>query len=231
MANRSDLAKLWYERAKVTRQDVFGAADIDLRPIAASSQADVAVPGMVGENYEQGGLAIVSVNPAGGKDDFHPTSGDAKLYEAAKAMGQCDDVETFERMNEAYRLGMPSWGAQWRHINAILTATHRSLRQLAYPYLIPFRTRGDKGSALKQDVIDRGYQSGFVEIMQELRPALVIPVDRHSENAVHRLRAETSMPFEIVYYTRQQNAHATRAETLQSLTTHPFVNVLAKTSH
>ncbi len=209
MVDRSILAKLWHKRASITRQDIFGSADVDLRPVATSSQADVAVPGMTGENYESGGLAIVSVNPAGGKDDFRPTLGDAKLYEAARAIGKSDDVQSFEQMNQAYRLGMPSWGAQWRHVNAILTATDRSLLQLAYPYLVPFRTRGDKGSALKQDVIDRGYRSGFVEIMRELQPNLVIPVDRHSEAAVYRLKRETSMPFEIVYYTRQQNAYAT----------------------
>lgn len=224
MADRSILAKLWHDRAKVTRQGIFGSADVSLRPVATLSQADVAVPGMVGENYESGGLAIVSVNPAGGKDDFRPTLGDAKLYEAAKAIGHSDDVRTFEQMNQAYRLGMPSWGAQWRHINAILTETHRSLWQLAYPYLVPFRTRGDKGSALKQDVVDWGYQSGFVEIMRELQPDLVIPVDRHSETAVYRLKSETSMPFEIVYYTRQQNAHAIRAATLQRIAGHSFSN-------
>ncbi|AJR24406.1 hypothetical protein TZ53_12385 [Sphingobium sp. YBL2] len=222
MADRSMLAKLWHERAKITRQDIFGSSDEQLRPIAPSSQADVAVPGMVGENYSSGGLAIVSVNPAGGKDDFRPTAGDAKLYDAAKRISLFDDVQSFEQMNRAYRLGMPSWGAQWRHINAILAATHQSLWQLAYPYLVPFRTRHDKGSALKQDVIDRAYQLGFVEVMRELQPALVIPVDRHSEAAVHRLKIETSMTFEIIYYTRQQNAHTTRTDTLENIARYHF---------
>lgn len=222
MADRSTLARLWHERAKITRKDIFGSADANLRPLSSLSQADVTAPGMVGEKFESGGLAIVSVNPAGGKATFRPTAGDGKLYEAAKGIAQSDDVPAFERMNQAYRLGMPSWGAQWRHINAILTAANRSLWQLAYPYLVPFRTRDDLGSALKQDVVDRGYKSGFIEIMRELQPALVIPVDRHSEAAVHRLKSETSMPFDIIYYTRQQNAHATRAETLLTIAAHPF---------
>ena len=225
MADRSALARLWHKRARITRQDIFGVMDANLRPVKSSSQADVAVPGMVGENFESGGLAIVSVNPAGGKDDFRPTSGDEKLYKAAQAIAQSDDVKAFELMNQAYRLGMPSWGAQWCHINDILTASHRSLRQLAYPYLVPFRTRADKGSALKQDVVDRGYESGFVEIMLELQPTLVIPVDRHSEAAVQRLHSETSMPFDIIYYTRQLNAHATRKDTLRRIAEHPFSKI------
>jgi hypothetical protein len=225
MIDRNALAKLWHERSNVMRYEIFGPADELLRPVSISAQADVAVPGMVGENYEINGLAIVSINPAGGKDDFRPTSGDAELYEAAKAVRQSDDVQSFERMNEAYCLGMPSWGAQWRHINAILTATNSSVRQLAYPYLVPFRTRGDNGSALKQEIVDRAYQLGFVETMLKLQPKLVIPVDRHSEAAVNRLKRETSMSFEIIYYTRQQNAHATRAETLQRIAQHPYSNV------
>jgi hypothetical protein len=177
---------------------------------------------MAGERYESGGLAIVSVNPAGGKDDFRPTLRDAELYQAAIAISKTNDVQVFERMNRAYRSGMPSWGAQWRHISAILAATHTSLWQLAYPYLVPFRTRGDNGSALKGDVVDRGYKSGFVEILLQLQPALVVPVDRHSEAAVLRLKSEKSMPFDVIYYTRQQNAHAARTATLQKLAGHPF---------
>lgn len=226
MADRQTLAKLWHERAKVTRQEIFRTSDIDLRPATAASQADVAVPGMVGKDYQSGGLVVVSVNPAGGKDDFRPSSGDSKLYRAAKAIAQSADVPLFEEMNEAYLEGMPSWGAQWRHINAILTATKRNLRELAYPYLVPFRTRGDNGSALKQDVIARAFGAGFAEIMQELQPALVIPVDRHSEAAVARLKNETAMLFDIVYYTRQQNAHADRVATLKKLSGHPFTNTL-----
>lgn len=225
MADRRILAQLWHERAKLTRHDIFGSAELSLRPVAAASQADVAVPGAVGEGYEKGGLAIVSVNPAGGKDDFQPTSGDAQLYEAAKAIARTSNVESFEQMNRAYSLGMPSWGAQWRHINAILSATRQNVWQLAYPYLVPFRTRGDKGSALKQDVIDRGFQSGFVEIMQELQPALVIPVDRHSEAVICRLKGVTSMSFEVIYYTRQQNAHAVRKATLRKIAEHSFTTL------
>jgi hypothetical protein len=225
MSDRRILAELWHKRAKVTRQDIFGLSDAKLRPGAPLSQADVTVPGMVGEEYESGGLAIVSINPAGGKDDFYPTSEDIKLYEAAKAISLSSDIGPFEQMNEAYRLGMPVWGAQWRHVSAILTATHRSLRQLAYPYLVPFRTKGDNGSALKQDIIDRGYGSGFVEIMLELQPTLVITVDRHSESSVRRLKNETSMQFDIVYYTRKRDAYLDRAAALAKIAAHPFTSV------
>lgn len=225
MADRSALARLWHKRAKITRQEIFGAMDANLRPVKSVSQADVAVPGMVGENFQCGGLAIVSVNPAGGKDDFRPTPGDDKLYEATKAIAMSDDLNAFEVMNQAYRSGMPLWGAQWQHINAILTASQRSLQHLAYPYLVPFRTRGDNGSALRQDVINRAYETGFVEIMRELQPTLIIPVDRHSEFAVQRLQRETSMQFDVFYYTRQRNAHATRADTLRRIGEHSFSKI------
>jgi hypothetical protein len=103
-------------------------------------------------------MAIVSVNPVGGKEDFCPTEGRARLHEAASAIALSSDAGPFEEMNEAYRLGMPVWGPQWRHMDAILTAARRDLTELAYPYLVPFRTRGGAGSVHGRDVVDRAFR-------------------------------------------------------------------------
>lgn len=225
MISREKLAQLWHARAKVRRLDIFAADDAKLRPISKFSQSDVAVPGMVGGAYRRGGLAIVSVNPAGGKDDFRPTAGDAALYRAAESIQHSDAVDYFEEMNRAYEFGMLSWGAQWQHIKRILEMANQSLSQLAYPYLVPFRSRNDEGSRLSQDIVARGYQTGFVDILSELQLALVVPVDRHSEAAVQRLKAETGMTFDIIYYTRQQNAHTAREATLAKIADHPLASV------
>ncbi|WP_139384134.1 hypothetical protein [Novosphingobium mathurense] len=217
MLDRSVLAELWHERAKVTRENIFGTADAQLRPVSSASEADVAVPGMVGGDYQEKGLAIVSVNPAGGKDNFRPTSGDARLYQAVKEFTISGEPSKFEEVNEAYYLGMPSWGPQWVHVNAILAASRQNLRQVAYPYLVPYRTRGDSGSTLKKNVIDRAYRAGFAETLRALKPSLVVPVDRHSEAAVYRAKAALGLSFDIIYYTRQRNAHAARAATLKMI--------------
>jgi hypothetical protein len=182
------------------------------------SQIDICVPGMVGLDYRQGGLAIVSVNPAGGRDGFAPTSGDKALYEAAAAVSRSGETELFERLSRAFVLGMPSWGAQWRVVSDLLQATGTSLTMLAYPYLVPFRTRGDAGSRLPAPVLDSGYRSGFREILEALRPGLLIAVDRPSEEACRRFKLDTDSDATIVYYTRKRDAHTERARVLAQLT-------------
>ena len=217
MPDRSSLALLWHARAKLTRYEIFLAFDTALRPVAASSQADICVPGMVGRNYLRGGIAIVSVNPAGGTDTFVPTAGDAILYRACKRVGDTTDVEDFETMINAYIDGMPYWGPQWRIISSILQATGRTLPQIAYPYLVPFRTRGDAGSKLPQAVLDNGYRMGFATALHALNPAFLIAVDRPSESACGRAVAEHQLDCQVIYLTRKRDAHDERTRTLKRL--------------
>jgi hypothetical protein len=217
MSYRTLLCARWHERALVTRKSLFGESDEKLRPVAVPSQVDVPVPGTVGPAYERGGLAIVSVNPAGGRDGFRPTAGDAELYRAAETFREVGDLQAFERMADAYLTGMPNWGAQWRIISDLLQTTRTSLEQLSYPYLVPFRSRGDQGSRLPRTVLEMGYNLGFPSILEALQPGLVIAVDRPSERACERVRAESGLRFDLVYYTRQRDAHAARSATLREL--------------
>lgn len=217
VTTRQTLADVWHKRALVPRLKIFADEDEGLRPILPQSHADVSVPGMVGPHFEAGGLAVVSINPAGGTDTFKPTKGDGALYAAAKATNHTNDLAAFEVMNEAYIAGMPSWGAQWWHIRAILEASGSALSRLAYPYLVPFRTRGDNGSRLKPEVVSRAYDLGFVDVFAALQPSLVVTVDRLSEAAVAKYQAEQGTSFLSIYYTRQRSAHKKREETLQKI--------------
>lgn len=212
--SRENLADLWHTRSQVTRSDIFGAQDDALRPVLPQSQADVSVPGMVGPAYKPGGLAIVSINPAGGTDTFEPTKGDEALYDAAKAIAQTSEVAVFEAMNDAYIAGMPSWGAQWRHIRDIVEAAGSDLRRLAYPYLVPFRTRGDHGSRLQPQIASLAYGLGFRDALAALKPGLIVTVDRPSEAAVAKFQTDEGPDFKSIYYTRQRNAHDARKKTL-----------------
>ncbi len=214
---RDKLAQLWHQRAKLTRADIFGSHDATLRPIAVPSQVDICVPGMVGPEYQAGGLVIVSVNPAGGRDGFIPTAGDKALYEAAVAVRRSDEPEHFERLCQAFIRGMPSWGPQWRIINDLLKATGTRLTELAYPYLVPFRSRGDEGSRLPKPVLDAGYLCGFAELLEALEPRLLIAVDRPSESACQEFKRSTGSEARLVYFTRRRDAHSERARVLAEL--------------
>lgn len=207
----------WQERAKLSRAQIFGTLDNKLRPTAMPSQVDVAVPGMVGGNYEEGGVAIMSVNPAGGRDGFLPTAGDASLYEAAVALGAGGGPNAFERLNAAFVAGMPHWGPQWRVVSSILEATRQPLSSIAYPYLVPFRSRGDAGSKLPRAVLDRSYDAGLTSILDRLAPRHLIAVDRPSEWACHRWNNGARKKATVTYLTRKRDAHSDRRATLERL--------------
>lgn len=217
MLDREGLARLWHERAQLTRVEIFGAAEESTRPTSMPSQVDVCVPGMVGRTYGARGVVIASVNPAGGRDGFTPTSGDDELYRAAGKIRESANVDLFEKLNRAFEIGMPSWGAQWRVVNRILKAIQQPLSNIGYPYLVPFRSRGDAGTSLRQEVFDRGYTTGFRNILSCLLPAYLIAVDRPSERACLRARKELGLDCEIIYFTRKRDAHAEQAAVLAEL--------------
>jgi hypothetical protein len=127
------------------------------------------------------------------------------------------DLGAFENLNKAFVQGMPHWGPQWRVIESILAATKKQLSEIGYPYLIPYRTRGDAGSRLPSAVLENGYSTGFGEIIRALSPAHVVAVDRPSESACMRILSEFDVGFQLTYLTRKRDAHAERATTLSAL--------------
>lgn len=215
--DRSLLAKLWHERANVTRKTIFGQFDEALMPTAAPSHAGTSVPGMVGYDYARGGLVIVSVNPAGGRDGFTATAGDDQLYGAALKVKTSADLSAFENLNAAFVQGMPHWGPQWRIVESILAATKKQLSEIGYPYLVPYRSRGDAGSRLPSAVLENGFSTGFGEMIRALSPGHVVAVDRPSERACMRVLSEFDVGFHLTYLTRKRDAHAERASTLSAL--------------
>jgi len=152
------LAAAFHRRARLSRTDL-GVDGPALRPSSAPEHVDIAVPGFVGTEYGPGGLCLVSVNPAGGKDAYSPTPGDKMIYDAAAGFIEAasDEVEAaFQALGRAFVSAMPAWGSQWRHVSAIIDAANAPLNAITYVYLVPFRTREDKGSRLPVDVQQKG---------------------------------------------------------------------------
>ena len=213
MINRQIVAQLWQARAQLSRQQILGSFDKDLMPVVEQPNARTAIPGSVGRNYQERGLVIVSVNPAGGRDSYIGSDHDNAIYGAARALAECtasDLVPVFERLNSAMEAAMPGWGPQWRVIRELLDAVGSDLDTLAYVYLVPFRTRHDEGSRLPRPVLAAGASNGFADIIRVLRPGHVIAVDRPSEAAVNDLAGVGG--FKCTYYTRKRDAHAERAK-------------------
>jgi hypothetical protein len=224
MTTRRELANIWRESAQITRQGIFGSAD-PLRPIypddnrILNEQIDVPAVGMVGQTY-RGDLAILSVNGAGGKFDHRPLPSSDAMYVQLRRLRDADPGETaldaFEAVNRAYVATMPDWGNQWRHIWRICEAAGSRLDEIAYLYLVPFRTRNDDGSKIPRTFLDGGYERHLARQLRAVAPKLVITIDRPSESAALRYRREVPHT-EVIYYTRKRDAHPERDETLRTI--------------
>lgn len=175
----------------------------------------------MGADYRPGGVCLLSVNPAGGKDDYQATENDCLIYEAAAVLAAADEQTAeaaLSNLSSAFIGAMPRWGSQWRHVKAILTALDLPVSAIAYLYLIPFRTRGDKGSRLPLSVIERGAALGMENLLDALAPGLVVAMDEPSSRIAARWSNQDAKKRLFLYYTRKLDAHADRAATLKRLT-------------
>ena len=228
MTTRPQLADLWHDAAQITRRHIFGPSD-SLRPVYPDEnrvlldQIDVPAVGMVGPSYRSD-LAILSVNGAGGKIDHRSLPSSDTMYEAVRrlrdAASGASALEAFEVLNQAVMASMPDWGVTRQHIGKILEAADKSLEEISYLYLVPFRTRGDAGSRIPDAFLDAGYRHHLVRQLRCVAPALIIAIDRPSERAALRYREEAPTT-EVIYCTRKHDAHAERARTLAAISSRP----------
>ena len=223
---RKQAAELWQECANITREKIFGTEDA-LRPVYRLSslnwQIDVAAVGMVGENYEPGGLAILSVNPAGGKDDYqrnHPPSKRQRANEMYERMRDLRDskfaLHAFEQSNKAILESYPDWGSMADYCNQILDAVDKRFRDIAYLHVVPFRTTGDDGSEMDESYLNNGFGKHLKGQLDILAPSHIIAVDRPSKEFA-KLYQLFDRNVRVTYFTRGRAAHGQRANTLKEL--------------
>lgn len=226
---REQLSDLFHEAAQITRKDVFGSGD-ELRPVylkkdnILTGQIDVPSVGMVGPEYD-GSVVILSVNGAGAKDNVKSLQSSDRMYAALcnlrDAAPGASAQAAFEALNLAVIASVPDWGVSKQHILKILEAVHKSVKDIAYLYLVPFRTRDDKGSTMNQKYFDAGYDRHLARQLRALTPKVIIAIDRPSECAARRFQIEAPQT-EVIYYTRKRDAHVERKATLAYLALRNF---------
>jgi hypothetical protein len=219
---REDLAVIWRERARLSRQSVFGSNDV-LLPLQDPVDSATAAPGYVGQHYTPGGLVIVSVNPAGGKDGAISSPADKGLYRSLRALRDSTEqppLQAFETANALWQQQMPGWTVYRQHTAPILRAAGVTIQEVAYVYVIPFRTRGDVAAKIKSGMIERARPS-FREQISALRPGTLISMDRMAEGACNSWAVDAAEPIVHWYYTRKRDAHKERAETLAAIASAP----------
>lgn len=227
MTTRQAIADLWRQSAQTTRTDIFGAAD-SLRPVyavqsALDQQIDVAAVGMVGQRYAAGGVVLLSVNPAGGSAHSTTNAASDEMYEAFRGMRSASSgVEAtafLDRVERAVTASMPYWRITTQYVAAILDALGKGVQDIAYLYLVPFRTAADAGSKMPPAYCKAGYRLHLEPQLDLLQPALIVCVDRPSEAAARKWAAESvsSTRCEVFYFTRKRDAHAERRALLDEL--------------
>ncbi|MEZ4563644.1 MAG: hypothetical protein R2853_13005 [Thermomicrobiales bacterium] len=222
--DRQSLANLWRDAAQITRQDIFGSEDKLLPVYPASAhelalQAQLPAVGMVGPDYS-GSLVILSVNGAGGKFDHrsHPSSD--RMYDRIGALKASTHgptaLEAFEALNNSIRASMPDWSIYQRHTSKILQAARHELADIAYLYVVPFRTKNDEGYKILRRYREAAYSSHLIHQLQALEPKTIIAIDRSSEQAALQFKADHP-DTNLIYYTRQRDAHDEQKRTLTEI--------------
>lgn len=227
MTLRQAIAHLWRESAQITRADIFGAGD-SLRPVytsesALSEQIDVAAVGMVGKGYSPGSVSLLSVNPAGGSANASTNTASDEMYEAFRAMRRArstmEAAACLDRVEKAVTASMPHWPITTQYVNPILDALGKHVEEIAYLYLVPFRTAGDSGSKMPRAYCDAGYRLHLQPQLDLLQPGFIVCLDRPSEAAARKWAAESgnNTRCKVFYFTRKRDAHAERRALLDEL--------------
>jgi hypothetical protein len=221
---RSSLADLWRECAQIERRDIFGDADI-LRPTYPAQnplvrQVDTPAVGMVGPRYHEHGTVLLSVNPAGGRPASTNLPSSDALYRAfadlRAAVPGNDSLQKFERMNAAFEASLPDWRIVKQYIDNILDALGIAIHETAYLYLVPFRTRDDKGSTMNDRFLCNGFDIHLRRQLDVVLPSLIVAVDRPSERFARQWTGGSSS-CEVCYFTRKRDAHSERRTCLEKL--------------
>jgi hypothetical protein len=145
---RNSIAQHFHALAQVSREVVFGEAEARCMPINLPDDASTMFAGYVGKKYAPDeGVLLLAINPGGGGDsytsrtpedeDFYP------LLEGLKAASPADVSGAFEKVNVAFVPIVKRWNL-WRILEPTLDAAGRSIDQVAYMNVVPYRTRGDK---------------------------------------------------------------------------------------
>ncbi len=218
---RRRVAKTWREGTYLSRSEIFGPGD-GLRPtyknVNLDWQLDVPAVGLVGKHYEPGGLVLISVNPAGGKDEYASSPHSDLVYERYLDLRELDDVHLlFEESNNALLASMPNWRFTKRRVSEVLKSAGKGLNEIAFLYVVPFRTKGDGGSNMNPKYIQNGYANHLKAQLNAVSPGHIIALDKPSKEAAAAYKKESCSGVEVIYVTGRRNGHAERQESLEAI--------------
>ncbi len=145
---RRDLARHFYALTKISRSDIFGDRDEQVRPINLLDDASTMFSGFVGKNYRPGsGLLILAINPGGGGDAYTKRIPEDEtfypLLHALKVSSAESASDAFEAVSAAFVPIVKQWNL-WKILGPTLDAAGTDLDAVTYMNVVPYRTREDK---------------------------------------------------------------------------------------
>jgi len=145
---RNALATHFHRLTGISRQDIFGDADFEQRPINLPSDSSTMFAGYVGTGYVPGkGYLLLAINPGGGGDAYTQRIPEDEVFYPLlhdfKAANEGSKVRAFEAINAAFMLIVKEWNL-WRILRPTLDAAGIRIDEVAYMNVVPYRTRGDK---------------------------------------------------------------------------------------
>ncbi len=148
MQPRETLASHFHDLVQISRNDIFGTSDVKCSPINLPIDTGTMFAGYVGERYEPGrGLLLLAINPGGGGDKYTKRTPEDEVFfpllidfKSTKGAGV---QKAFERVNESFVPIVKRWNL-WGILEPTLEAAGKTIEDVAYMNVVPYRTRGDR---------------------------------------------------------------------------------------
>jgi len=147
MEFREAISQHFHQLVQVSRKDIFGDSDLKYSPINLPEDSAIMFAGYIGVNYQQGsGLLLLAINPGGGGDAYTKRIPDDEIFYPLlmefKQAGDAEVLPSFERINNSFASIVQRWNL-WRILKPTLEAANKSINDVAYMNIVPYRTRGD----------------------------------------------------------------------------------------
>ncbi|AKI03198.1 uracil DNA glycosylase superfamily protein [Hoeflea sp. IMCC20628] len=146
--SRCSLARHFHDLTQITRSEIFGDTDAQLRPINLTSDSAIMFSGYVGSGYEVNkGILLLGINPGGGGDAYEKRSLEDELFypllKDFRGSSEKSALDDFELINKEFATIVKGWNL-WRILEPTLSAAGATIDDVAYMNIVPYRTRDDK---------------------------------------------------------------------------------------
>ncbi|MBX7134183.1 MAG: hypothetical protein K1X67_16040 [Fimbriimonadaceae bacterium] len=189
--HRPAIAAQLHVNTQISRQDIFGLAEAQCRPMHLPGDSATMFAGFVGTRYTPGeGIVLLAINPGGGGDAYTERTAEDRVFfpllERFKAARGHAVPSAFEAVNQAFAPIVRGWNL-WRILGPTLEAAGLTLEEVAYMNLVPYRTRGDKMPPVAAQ------QAAWTRIIQPtlgvLEPRAIVTLGKKAGSVVDRFHA------------------------------------------